>query len=276
MTSASDHPLLEPLIRRELIRPLSARSLIGSTLLGSHPPRLPGALLVAFAQEFGIAAGTTRVALSRMVERGELTNDDGVYALAGDLVQRQSRQDRARTSTLGREAGAWDGQWFQAVVVASGRDPAGRSLLRTAFGRLGFAERREGVWMRPATMPSPPQLDGSIADQVEWYRVAPLEQARGQELAASLFPLATWSEDAGALVRALRATTSALESASDLPVAVPFLVAAAALRHLAKDPLLPPELLPADWPGLDLRSAYDELDHLHSAQLRSFFSAVAT
>jgi phenylacetic acid degradation operon negative regulatory protein len=35
-------------------------------------------------------------------------------------------------------------------------------------------------------------------------------------------------------------------------------LAAAALlvRHLASDPLLPPELLPPDWPGSDLRAVY--------------------
>ena len=56
---------------------LSARSVIASTLLGTVPPRLPGRLLVAFAGEFGIQAGTTRTALSRMVDRGELRHLEG-------------------------------------------------------------------------------------------------------------------------------------------------------------------------------------------------------
>ena len=35
-----------------------------------------------------------------------------------------------------------------------------------------------------------------------------------------------------------------------------FTVAAAMVRHLLTDPVLPAELLPADWPGGDLRAAY--------------------
>ena len=65
-----------------LLRPLSARSLVASALLGTHPPALRGALLVAFGKRFGINDGTIRVALSRMVDRGELTNREGVYTLA--------------------------------------------------------------------------------------------------------------------------------------------------------------------------------------------------
>jgi phenylacetic acid degradation operon negative regulatory protein len=35
-------------------------------------------------------------------------------------------------------------------------------------------------------------------------------------------------------------------------------VAAAIVRHLLTDPVLPDELLPADWPGMRLRTAYND------------------
>jgi phenylacetic acid degradation operon negative regulatory protein len=35
-------------------------------------------------------------------------------------------------------------------------------------------------------------------------------------------------------------------------------VAAAMVRHLLTDPVLPEELLPADWPGSRLRAAYND------------------
>jgi phenylacetic acid degradation operon negative regulatory protein len=37
-------------------------------------------------------------------------------------------------------------------------------------------------------------------------------------------------------------------------------VSAAVLRHLLADPLLPEELLPAGWPGAELRALYDDFD----------------
>ncbi len=81
-------------------RPLTARSLIASTLLGTHPPVLPGRLLVRLGELFGIAEGTTRVALSRMVAAGELETEDGRYRLVGAaLLARQAAQERGRVVT---------------------------------------------------------------------------------------------------------------------------------------------------------------------------------
>ena len=73
---------------------LTARSVIASTLLGIEPPRLPTLLLVRSGELFGISAGTTRVALSRMVAAGELEPDGNGYRLAGHLLDRQARQRR--------------------------------------------------------------------------------------------------------------------------------------------------------------------------------------
>ena len=47
-----------------------------------------------------------------------------------------------------------------------------------------------------------------------------------------------------------------------------FELSAAVLRHLQADPLLPAELLPADWPGALLRSTYDGWDARYRATLR--------
>src|ERR1700710_2848490 len=76
-----------------LERPLSPRSLIGSLLLGMRPPRMGAARLVEWCALFGVAKGTARVALSRMVDRGELAAAEGVYELAGPMRQRQPAQD---------------------------------------------------------------------------------------------------------------------------------------------------------------------------------------
>ena len=37
-----------------------------------------------------------------------------------------------------------------------------------------------------------------------------------------------------------------------------FVMAAAMVRHLLTDPVLPDELLPAQWPGARLRAAYND------------------
>src|SRR5688500_2876021 len=97
--------------------PLTARSIIASTLLGLRPPELGPRALIRAGEAFDIAEGTTRVALSRMVAAGELVADKGTYRLAGRLLDRMSRQDASRRPTLRR----WNGEWVTAVVTKSGR-----------------------------------------------------------------------------------------------------------------------------------------------------------
>ena len=45
-----------------------------------------------------------------------------------------------------------------------------------------------------------------------------------------------------------------MATATDIPGR--FVAAAAMVRHLLTDPVLPDELLPADWPGNELRDSY--------------------
>lgn len=255
----------------DLIRPFSARSLIASALLGSHPPALPGRLLVAFGQRFGISGGTTRVALSRMVERGELANDDGTYALAGDLLARQERQDRSRDTP----DPTWDGTWEQAIVTSSGRAPADRARLRTALAALGLGELREGVWLRPANL-DPDRLPGSRAEadeQVAWFRVDPVEGNTGRALAGQLYDLAGWAATAADLARAIDRAHRRLETDDDAVVSG-FRLASATLRHLVHDPQLPDALLPDGWPADDLRRTYEDYERAYQRLLRAFFRSI--
>src|SRR5258708_38494683 len=83
-----------------LDRPLSARSVMASLLLGRRPPEAAVADLVRWCGLFGIAEGTARVALHRMVAKGEIEVTDGVYRLAGRLIGRQDRQESSLTPRL--------------------------------------------------------------------------------------------------------------------------------------------------------------------------------
>lgn len=221
------------------LRPLSARSVVLSLLLGTHPPELPVKELVRGVEPFGVGGSTVRAALSRMVAAGDLRRTDTVYRLSDRLLERQRRQDDA----VHPRTRAWSGDWEMVVITATGRGPAERADLRTRLTGLRLAELREGVWLRPVNLR---RLLPDDLDQVAERCTARPDRPAG-ELAAALWPLDTWSATGRALLdRAARA---------DRP-ADRFTVFAAVVRHLLADPVLPAELLPADWPGADLRAAY--------------------
>lgn len=221
-------------------RPLSARSVILSLLLGAHPPELPVRELVRRVEPFGVGASTARAALSRMTAAGDLRRTgDTVYRLSDRLLERQRRQDDA----VEPRTRAWDGAWEMLVVTATGRGPAERAELRTRLAALRLAELREGVWLRPANLVRP--LPDDLRAVAERCAARPERPAR--DLAAALWPLDVWAVRGRALLEhATRAERPAER----------FAAFAAVVRHLLADPVLPPELLPEDWPGDALRAAY--------------------
>jgi len=250
---------------------LTARSVIASTLLGMQPPRLSTRMLVRSGELFGIAEGTTRVAISRMVAAGELNPDDDGHRLAGPLLTRQARQGLSRSGRTRR----WRGSWRTAVVTADGRSLADRTGLRAAMDQLRLAELREGVWLRPDNLPAGvlPGAEAVIDAQCRW--LASRVDDPGV-LAAELWALDGWSRTAVELGGELRRLVGALRSGDVDALAPAFVLSASVLRHFQADPLLPPELLPGDWPGPALRSDYDRYDAAFKTLWRTWYREATT
>ncbi|WP_247196123.1 PaaX family transcriptional regulator C-terminal domain-containing protein [Streptomyces sp. GESEQ-35] len=221
------------------LRPLSARSVVLSLLLGTHPPEMPVKDLVRMVEPFGVGGSTLRAALSRMTAAGDLRRTDAGYRIGDRLLERQRRQDEAvEPSTR-----AWGGDWEMAVITATGRGPAERAELRARLTALRLAELREGVWLRPANLRR--SLPGELETVLRSFTTRPEQPA--QDLVPVLWPLDTWAGTAHALLGHIARV--------DRP-ADRFTAFAAVVRHLLLDPVLPEELLPADWPGPPLRAAY--------------------
>ncbi len=208
---------------------------------------------------FGINPNRARVALSRMVASGEaVTDGSGRYGLAGRLLERRGRQEDSR---LGRTR-AWDGSWRLVVVTTTGSSADARSARRRRLTLARLAEQRDGVWLRPDNLD--PRRDPSEWPDVAVYVAVPV--ADPIALAASLWDLGEWAARADALVA--RITDRPTTGPDDL--APGFTLSAAVLRHLQADPLLPAELLPSDWPGPALRSAYADWDARYRRVLRAW------
>jgi phenylacetic acid degradation operon negative regulatory protein len=249
-------------------RPLSARSVVASILLGTRPPELPGRLLVRAGALFDIAEGTVRVALSRMVAAGELqATGDGRYRLAGPLLSRRARQDQSRNPP----SVAWDGTWITAVVTVDGRSAADRATLRDAMGARRMGELREGVWLRPDNLGAGLPAGGLERDHCTWLRGRPVDDPGA--LAGQLWDLRAYGGRTATLLDRMAATIGRLREGDPGVLGPCFVTAASALRHLTADPLLPGSLVGPDWNGDRLRSAYDDYEAALQAGLRHWFRA---
>lgn len=204
---------------------------------------------------FGIAEGTARVALSRMVANGELTTADGFYELAGGLRRRRREQEWSLAPRLR----SWRGAWRMAAVEPVARTASERQALRDTMQHLRCAELREGLWVRPDNLPADADPGGarSIADaQCGWWTARPATDAAA--LADRLFAPAAWAARGDGLLARLTDVTERLDAGAAGLEADAFLAGAAALVHVRADPLLPDALLPTDWPGAALRTAYGD------------------
>ena len=150
------------------------------------------------------------------------------------------------------------------MVTTAGSSAEVRSARRRTLAYARLAELREGVWMRPANLAVrlPDPLDGDVE----------LMTARPEDpvtLTNRLWDLTTWSARAVDLWRELQAL------APNRPevLAPGFELSAAVLRHLQADPLLPPALLPTDWPGRVVRATYDQWDARYRTTLRAWSRA---
>lgn len=231
---------------------LTARSVVLSVLLGAHPAWATAAELIRLTDDFGINDNALRVALTRMVAAGDLIRSADGYRLSDRLLARQQRQDEALAPRLHD----WDGTWTTLVITVVGVHAKTRAGIRKTLQDNRCAELREGVWLRPAN------LDVALTDELRGrVRILRSRDDEPAALAGLLWDLPAWSATGHRLLD---------EMAGAQTVPQRFVVAAAMVRHLLTDPLLPDELLPRGWPGQRLRTAYrgfaDELvarrDHI--------------
>lgn len=247
-------------------RPLTARSVIASTLLGVDPPRLPTQALVRSGELFGLSEGATRTALSRMAAAGDVDPDGSGYRLAGSLLDRHARQQSARDPA----PRPWDGAWELAIVADGRRSAAERARLREAARRLRLAEVREGCWVRPDNL----DPDRSPTERaVVAAQCLTVRGARPDDPTAfvAAFDPGTWAATARHLMTAMTGSQRALDERDTRALAETFHLDAAVVRHLVADPALPAELEPPGWPARELRECFGRFDDGFKATWREWY-----
>jgi phenylacetic acid degradation operon negative regulatory protein len=217
---------------------MTARSVVLSLLLGAHPAWATASEMIRLTSEFGLKEPTVRVALTRLVSAGDLVRSADGYRLSDRLLARQRRQDDA----IHPRVRSWDGTWMLLVITSVGTDARTRAALRNRLATNRFGELREGLWLRPDNLDveMPAEIDQRV-------RVLHARDDAPDELVARLWDLPEWCRTGHRLLGDMARATSP---------AGRFAAAAGMVRHLLTDPVLPAELLPAQWPGDGLRDSY--------------------
>ncbi|RZS44298.1 PaaX family transcriptional regulator [Herbihabitans rhizosphaerae] len=224
------------------------------------------AALVRLLEPLGFGAPAIRTAVSRMVRQGWLAPirlDDGPgYTLT---PRGQRRLDEAGARIYRTRPSTWDGRWHVVVLedlpVRHARDRLASSLRLLGYGPLGPA-----TWVAPR--PSP-EIAEVLAGEEVLARVFHGELDGGVDGGDTALATRAWDLDT--LGRDYRAFVSEWdERMSEVDGDSPAEAFAASQRllhawrkFLFRDPGLPDELLPADWPGHRAARFFDE----HTARL---------
>ncbi|KMO38835.1 phenylacetic acid degradation protein [Methylobacterium variabile] len=240
--------LLAPLIDHFHARtPIRAGSLVVTVFGDAVVPR-GGALslesLLAVTRAFRIGDGVVRTALSRLVadgwfERWKLGRNS-FYRLTGTGAAAFAR---ATARIYGPAAPAWSGA-FDLLVL----DEAGAA--RAEFAAAGYGSL--GPDLMIGTAATVPAGEGALR-----LAARPEDPATARRLAARAWPVAEVGERYARFVATFAAAGEAV--AVERPVGLDALVLRILLIHeyrraVLKDPLLPADLLPEDWPGTAARA----------------------
>jgi phenylacetic acid degradation operon negative regulatory protein len=232
-------------------------------LLGDHVrPRggqAPVAALVRLLAPLDVSPAAVRTAVSRMVRQGWLrpvsTPAGPGYALT-DRARLRLDEAARRIYRTADGAAAWDGSW-DLLVLAPVRSRSARQRLRAALVFSGYASLDADTWV--ATSPAPDLLATLEAEGAQARRFRSVPYGDPVQLARTAWDLDALAEAYRHWQRqAERETAGAGTSAADEEqFALRSRLVHEWRKFLFRDPGLPPQLLPDDWPGHAAAAFFD-------------------
>jgi len=233
-------------------RPPNAKSFVLDLLSTLRRGAMPVRALVASAALFGIAEGSVRVALTRLLGAGLVERDDrGLYRLghAAAPVQRRVAAWRDLEARLRPWSGGWIGVFAGRAATPLSRASQRRS--ERALRLSGFRPFARGLAVRPDSLAGGVTrmreelaalglAPGSVVCEVR--ELDPVSEARARKL---------WDADGLIAIyrrhrQRLEASTRRLRARSaEVAMVESFRVGGAVLRLLARDPLLPEPIVAA-------------------------------
>ncbi|HKE64274.1 MAG TPA: PaaX family transcriptional regulator C-terminal domain-containing protein [Micromonosporaceae bacterium] len=235
--------------------------------LRAHGGRAPVAALVRLLAPLEIGAPAVRTAVSRMVRQGwllplRLSSGPGYL-----ITQRAAhRLDEAAERIYRTNPKPWEGT-FDLIIADAPVPRADRQRIANNLAYLGYGTIGDTTWV--ATKPSP-EAEGVLSEAGVRFQRFSANHSGGVRGATALVSQAWDLERIGREYRdfvvAMRSVVERVDADGDVKAAymARFRLVHAWRTFLFRDPALPPDLLPARWPGHDAAEFFD----LHASRLR--------
>jgi phenylacetic acid degradation operon negative regulatory protein len=213
--------------------------------------------LTRFFETLGIGEGAVRTAMSRLAADGWLARTRVSRNSFYSLAEKGRETFTAATEHIyNPPVLPWSGSFDLALLPQGLERDAGRAALQEA----GFGSPSPGLWLAPqgASLPAG-AAEGALRLS------ASTDDATAVRLAAAAWPLARTAEGYLRFMGLFAPLAARLEAGEQLSAADGFaariLLIHAYRRVILRDPILPPPLLPADWPGQDARKLCGTIYH---------------
>ena len=204
--------------------------------------------LLAFFKALDISDGVVRTAMSRLAADGWLERSKVGRNSFYRLAEKGHETFAAATEHIYTSRAPPFSGHFDLVLLANGAE---RDAARTALEAAGFGSPAPGVWIAPGY------------DVPETARDALRLQAGGdmqalRDLAARSWPLEATAQAYRRFIETFTPLAAALDdnvTLSDIDALVARVLLIHEYRRIVlRDPILPPEVLPDDWPGTAART----------------------
>jgi phenylacetic acid degradation operon negative regulatory protein len=210
--------------------------------------------LLAFFETLDIDNGVVRTAMSRLAGDGWLErNKVGRNSFYRLVKKGRQTFDAATRHIYDPQPSDWTGR-FELLLIGSSED---RDAAREALKNAGFGSPIPGVWVAPSGAPIPEEAAAAIRLEVS------AEDRSGRRLLSESWPLDRTADAYLKFIRTfepLRASIAQRARLSDIEAFTARILLIHYYRRVVlRDPLLPPALLPKDWPGRSARQLCGEI-----------------
>ncbi|MCD0443130.1 hypothetical protein LO763_05740 [Glycomyces sp. A-F 0318] len=222
----------------------------GGHVLGRGVRVATGSVVEVLAR-VGVAEPAARSALSRMAEHGLLRRHRHGRKVYLGLTPRSRgilNDGEVRIWRNGVVDDRWDGTWTLLGFTVPESQRSRRHLLRSRLMWAGFGSLQGGLWIAPSPVDADTLLAGvEAAEHVKLFEARALAPTDVRDLVESAWDLEALAKHYLRFIERWSPEPTGPDSAD--PLARQLLLTAEWLHLLRKDPRLPVQHLPGDWPA---------------------------